>query len=105
MKKFLIALLALGLIASPAFAGKNKHKHNDYYHGGNNNYYCCKNNNNNFYEDPNFWGGVAGGLIGGIIGGSIVNNQPYNHPYCREVPMTVYVPGYGYQLQPTVVCD
>ena len=71
--------------------------HYNYWHGGHNNYW---HGNGNQY----FWGGVAGGVIGGVIGGAIVNQNQYQ-PVCRQVPQTVWVPGYGYQIQPTVVCD
>lgn len=73
-----------------------------------------KNHNNNkyFYQDPNFWGGVAGGLIGGAI----INQYDYDNvpppypeyqvqPECQNVWISFYIPGYGYQRQRTLICN
>jgi hypothetical protein len=88
--------------------------HNNYWRGGNNNYWRGGNNNNYFYQDPNFWGGVAGGLIGGAI----INQYndapaPYPYPYpeyqvqpeCQLAWIRVYIPGTGYQSQQTLICN
>jgi hypothetical protein len=73
---------------------------NNYYHRGNNYYkYNYNYNNGNFYNDPYFWGGVAGGLIGGAI------IQDYYQPECETIWVDVYIPGEGYRQQQTVVCD
>jgi hypothetical protein len=126
MKKFLIALLTIGvLFTSAAEAGNKKHfrhrphhnnghnhwngnhngnhsnnnHHNNYYYDNRRNY--NNNNGGNFYKDPYFWGGIAGGLIGGAI----LRDQYYDEPMCRYVWTQVFVPGYGYQDRQVEVCD
>jgi len=75
--------------------------HNNYWRGGNNNY---------FYQDPNFWGGVAGGLIGGaLIREYDYDNVPppavYQQPAeCFMAWTQVYIPGKGYVPYQTTVC-
>jgi hypothetical protein len=94
MKKFIISILALALIATPALAGNKRYKHghnnnhnngHNYWRGKNHNYWHGNknNNNDNFYESPYFWGGIAGGLIGGAI---INNNRRYYDAPEYEVP-------------------
>lgn len=76
---------------------KHRHKHNN-------------NNNKYFYQDPNFWGGVAGGLIGGAIIRQYEydNVQPplfYQQPAeCFMAWTQVYIPGKGYVPYQTAVC-
>jgi hypothetical protein len=131
--KFLIALLAVSVFAVPAFAGSNnqfenwkRNRHapvvgnerhdNRYYHrrrhhGNGNNYWHGKNhnywhgNNNNFYNDPNFWGGVAGGLIGGAIIDQY-NVQPVGPgPGCFIVLQPVEGPNNGVVYREVVLCN
>lgn len=136
MNKFLIALMAFSVFATPAFAETNqfknwqknrqappvgnefhdnnhhKYKHKrkrhggdyNYWHGGHNNYW--HGNNNNFYNDPDFWGGVAGGLIGGIIGGAIVDDGPGGPgPGCFVVLQPVQGPNNGVVYREVVLCN
>jgi hypothetical protein len=91
--------------------------HNNYWRGGDNNYWRGGNNNNNyFYQDPNFWGGVAGGLIGGAIIRDYnydYQNVPPPYPYpeyqvqpeCEIAWIRIYIPGTGYQTQQTLICN
>jgi len=86
----------------------NINGNNNRWNGGHNNYYYDNrrnyNNNNgggNFYNDPYFWGGVAGGLIGGAV----LYDQYYDEPVCNFVWAQVYVPGYGYQNRQVEICD
>lgn len=129
LTKIAIAAAALIISVSAAYAGE-KHKpryksppnyngehhgkkhrgdgHN-YWRGGHNNYWRGG-NNNYFYQDPNFWGGVAGGLIGGaIIRQYDYDNVPppaiYQQPAeCFMAWTQVYVPGKGYVPYQTTVC-
>lgn len=84
--------------------------HNNYWRGGHNNYWRGGNNNNYFYQDPNFWGGVAGGLIGGaIIREYDYDNVPppavYQQPAeCFMAWTQVYIPGKGFVPYQTTVC-
>ena len=100
VNKFLIALAALSMFITPAMA--ERHGHN-YWHGKNHNYWHGNehHNNNNFYNNPYFWGGVAGG----IIGGAIIRDQYYRQPYCHQVIEQVYDPNYGYVNRQYVVCN
>lgn len=111
--KIALTAIALMIAVSAAYAGE-KHKHrrdgHNYWRGGHNNYWRGGNNNNYFYQDPNFWGGVAGGLIGGAIirQYNYDNVQPptiYQQPAeCFMAWTQVYVPGKGYVPYQTTVC-
>lgn len=88
--------------------------HNNYWRGGHNNYWRGGNNNNDyFYQDPNFWGGVAGGLIGGAIINQYndVPPPPYVYqeyqvqPQCQNAWIQIFIPGVGYQRQRTLICN
>ena len=113
LTKIAIAAAALLISVSTADAGK-KHRgdgHN-YWRGGHNNYWRGGNNNNYFYQDPNFWGGVAGGLIGGAIINQYDNGRPpyvYQEyqvqPQCQNAWIQVFIPGVGYQRQRTLICN
>lgn len=83
----------------------NINGNNNRWHGGNKNYYNYNykgggNGNRYFYNNPYFWGGVAGGLIGGAV-----INEYYNEPECATVYRQVYDPVYGYVERAVVVCD
>lgn len=86
-----------------AYRYNHRHKHNN-------------NNNKYFYQDPNFWGGVAGGLIGGAIIRDYnydYDNVPSPYPYpeyrvqpeCEIAWIRIYIPGTGYQTQQTLICN
>lgn len=136
MNKFLIALLAFSALATPAIADTNQFnnwKHNrhagvdhrvdrrvdrrhDHWHGdhndghnywhGNHHNYWHGNNNNNFYNDPNFWGGVAGGLIGGAIIGNQYDEQPIApERNCFTALQPIYDPYYGNTYREIVICN
>jgi hypothetical protein len=80
-----------------AYRYKHRHKHNN-------------NNNEYFYQDPNFWGGVAGGLIGGAIIRQYNYNEVEPLPYyqqpaeCFMAWTQVYIPGKGFVPYQTTVC-
>lgn len=129
VKKLLTALMIFSVFSTPTIAGTNQFenwKHNrqeqvrdnkqpnnyrkqrrhrsdghNYWRGKKHNYWHGNDHNNNFYNDPYFWGGIAGGLIGGAI----IRRQYYNEPECRYVWTEVYVPEYGYQERQVEVCD
>lgn len=133
MNKFLIALLALSVFSTPVFAEtnqfknwqknrnappvgnewhdnnnyKHKHKHKRRRHGDGHNYW--RGGNNNFYNDPDFWGGVAGGLIGGVIGGALVDDGPVGPggpgPGCFIVLQPVQGPNNGVVYREVVLCN
>lgn len=93
----------------PHYRGGYVEKHyrprgnHNYYHRGNNYYYYNNknyHNNRKFYNDPYFWGGVAGGLIGGAI-----IRDYYVEPECETIWVEVYVPNEGYRRVQRVVCD
>ena len=128
MNKLLIALLAFSVFVTPAIAGSNqfenwKHnrhappagnqhhnnQNNNYHHRrhhGDGNNYWHGNHNNNFYNDPNFWGGVAGGLIGGAIIGNQYNDQPVGPgPGCYTVLQPVAGPNYGVVYREVILCN
>lgn len=135
MNRFLIALLTVSVLTTPAFAGNNnnqfenwkrnrqgpvvgnewhdnRHYRHRRHHGDGNNYWRGKNhnywhgnNNDYFYNDPNFWGGVVGGLIGGAIVNEF-NDRPIGPgPGCYIVLQPVEGPNYGVVYREVVLCN
>lgn len=111
MKKILLALTALALIASPAMAKSN---HN-YWHGKNHNYWHGHNNywgGGIYYNSPNVWGGFYGGNGGyNYWGGYYSAPRYYNYnvvPYrsrCHIEYAPRCVQGLGCQPVEEYVCN
>ena len=75
MKKFIISIIAVMFMVSPAFAGQKKHHHNNHNNYNQYNCYNCKKKNNNNSGDVAL--GILGGVIGGMVLGEILEGPQY----------------------------